>query len=160
MLCERPKVWHILINPWFRVMEKGGDLMYIIMSSGTSERSQHGAEPLPQAIQRSHRKKDPKTSHQRAVTKAQENQTPLKGRAIISKTKARPEKEEGRVIQQGEMRSSRSKGKRRKVWRNRKHRRNCKCSKLVRTPFGAQQKNFPFKHSNHRGYILKCKTKK
>lgn len=95
-------------------MEKRGDLMDI-MSSGTSERSQHGADPLPQAIQRSHRQKDPKTRHQRAVTKAQENQTPLEGRAIISKTKARPEKEEGRAIQQGEMRSSRSKGKRRKV---------------------------------------------
>lgn len=73
-------------------MEKGGDLMYI-MSSGTSERSQHGAEPLPQAIQGSHRQKAPKTRHQKAVTKAQENQTPL-SRAIILKTKARPEKEE------------------------------------------------------------------
>lgn len=53
-------------------MEKGSDLKYII-SSGTSERSRHGAEPLPQAIQGSHRQKAPKTRHQRADTKAQEN---------------------------------------------------------------------------------------
>lgn len=65
-------------------MEKGGDLMDII-SSGTSERSQHGADPLPQAIQRSHRQKDPKTHHQRAVTKAQENQTPGKGEQLFQK---------------------------------------------------------------------------
>lgn len=54
-----------------------------------------GPSSLPQATQGSHRQKDPKVCHQKAVTKAQENQTPQEVRPIISQTKAGPEKEEG-----------------------------------------------------------------
>lgn len=87
-------------------MEQGNDLLYMLTPSGTSERSQPGAW----ASASSHLRKS-----QSLVTKTYKNQTPQEARPIVSKTKATQAKEVGLTNQQGEMRSSQSKGKRGRI---------------------------------------------
>lgn len=104
----------VLIKLWFTVNGERGRSTRHDTSWDFGEVSL-GPGPLLQAIQGSHRQKEPKTCHQRAVTKTHRNQTHRKWDRLFKKSRQVQQSKQGSITCRERWAVCRAKAKKEKV---------------------------------------------